>query len=362
MAPKETILITGLNGYIAGRTSETALKSGYRIRGTVRDPAVGEQVKAVLCGLGYSGDDIEVIHVPDLCEPNTLDPVASGCIAIVHLASPITNIWSMRPTEVLRVAVSGTQNVLSAAQKAGPQLRSVVLASSTAALFNFPLESRIYDERDWNTASEQILSQKEDEADMFNAYLASKTAAEKLFWAFQKEHKPSFSMTSVLPSYVIGAPLIPWKDANAIPYSNSPYLEAVSNKSPPDDLAVYRDTIDIRDVARMLLWPIQNTKKADGERFICSSAAADGQKIADILSKHLPSLGMQGGNTSRDWSVDYLSNTFDSSKALRATGQNWIPYEKSTVDMALFIQRYLNKRHFDDQGSNSGSFVGQICL
>ncbi|KAI1266534.1 hypothetical protein F5Y18DRAFT_444985 [Xylariaceae sp. FL1019] len=341
MSPKGTILITGLNGYIAGRTAATALKKGYRVRGTVRDPAAGERVKAALCDLGYSGDDVEVVHVADICEPDAFDQAVIGCLAIVHLAAPITNIWSMRPTEVLRVAVDGTQNVLNAAQRAGAQLRSVVLASSTAALFNFPLESRIYDEKDWNTTSEQIMSQKGDEADTFNAYLASKTAAEKLFWAFRKEYKPSFSMTSILPSYVIGAPLIPWKDPNTIPYSNGPYLEAVSTKNAPDDLAVYRDTIDITDVARMLLWPIEHTHKADGERFICSSAAADGQAIADILGKHVPSLGMQGGNENRDWSVGYPSKTFDSSKALRATSQNWISYEESTIAMALFVKRYL---------------------
>lgn len=75
---KNTILITGLNGYLAGRTAELVLREGYRVRGTVRNQLVGEKVKTALVQLGYSSDDIDVIEIPDICRHGSLDAAAAG--------------------------------------------------------------------------------------------------------------------------------------------------------------------------------------------------------------------------------------------------------------------------------------------
>lgn len=75
---KPTVLITGLNGYLAGRTAELALKEGWRIRGTVRNKAAGHKVKMALCSLGYSADDIEVVGISDMCDGSALEAAANG--------------------------------------------------------------------------------------------------------------------------------------------------------------------------------------------------------------------------------------------------------------------------------------------
>lgn len=80
--PKHTILITGLNGYLAGRTAELVLRKGYRVRGTVRDTVVGQKVKVALCGLGYCSDDIDVVQVSDICQPGAFDVAADGMKSI----------------------------------------------------------------------------------------------------------------------------------------------------------------------------------------------------------------------------------------------------------------------------------------
>lgn len=79
-------------------------------------------------------------------------------------------------------------------------MNSVVLMSSAAALFDAPLENRHYTEKDWNTESEKILERDGEKAGGFHAYLASKTAAEKLFWKFRDDHQPSFGMTTLQPT------------------------------------------------------------------------------------------------------------------------------------------------------------------
>jgi len=110
-------------------------------------------------------------------------------------------------------------------------------------------------------------------------------------------------------------------------------------------MMIYGDTIDIRDVARLLLWSALNPKKADGERLICSSAVGGGQAIADILRKRMPCLKIQPGEPGKGYSPDYKPQPedggFDTSKAVTFTGEDWIPFEESVVDMGRFLQRYL---------------------
>jgi nucleoside-diphosphate-sugar epimerase len=101
---------------------------------------------------------------------------------------------------VVRIAVESTESVLDAAVRAGRTVKSVVLVSSTAAIFDMPFETRHYTEVDWNTTSEHVVQCEGNNAGGFNAYLASKTAAEKVFWKFRNDHRPSFAMTALQPS------------------------------------------------------------------------------------------------------------------------------------------------------------------
>ncbi|GAP84008.2 putative NAD dependent epimerase [Rosellinia necatrix] len=344
---KPTVLMTGLNGYLAGRTAELVLLKGYRIRGTVRNKLAGQKVKAALCRLGHSADDIDVVHIPDICQPDAFDAAADGCCAILHLAAPIADIWTLPPPEIVRVAVESTVNILRAATKTAHTMSGVVLVSSSAALFDIPWENRMYTEADWNANSEEIVRRETDKAGGFHGYLASKTAAEKIFWKFRDDHRPSFGMTTLQPSYFIGPPLIPWKTAADIPYSNSDFWKVVSGEEPPGPMMIYSDTIDIRDVARMLLWSAMNPEDADGQRFICSSAVGGGQAIADILRKRMPCLNVRVGQPGEGYSPDYKPQKdiggFDSSKAVSVTGEDWIPYQESVLDLARYMQRYLSE-------------------
>jgi hypothetical protein len=131
-----------------------------------------------------------------------------------------------------------------------------------------------------------------------------------------------------------------------IPYSNSDFWKIVAGEEVPGPMMLYSDTIDIRDIARMLLWSARNPDKADGERFICSSAVGCGQAIADILRKRMPSLNIPPGQHGQGYSPDYKPKPgvggFDSSKAVSVTGEDWIPYEESVIDMARYLERYLS--------------------
>ncbi|RYP56752.1 hypothetical protein DL771_011620 [Monosporascus sp. 5C6A] len=325
MIPKGTILVTGLNGYLAGRVAEAVLKAGYRVRGTVRRLATGLRVQEALIELGYNKDLVEVIQVSDITQPSAFDEAAFGCTAIIHTASPTDVSGTTDAAEVIRRAVSSTIAVLHSAEKAGPQLQSVVYMSSCAAIFNTPPEVKVHTERDWNTTSEALVDRLGSEAGALVGYAASKTAAEKAFWKFRDERKPGFALAAVQGTLV-------WK--------------VVMGEDIPDPLPIYDATIDVRDIARVLVWAALHPKEADGERYLCSAASGGAQAIADILNKHMPGLQVKRGNPGKGYKPDYSepegATAFDSSKAVKATGQGWIPYETSVLDTAGVLQQYLH--------------------
>ncbi|KAI0471756.1 hypothetical protein GGR56DRAFT_655396 [Xylariaceae sp. FL0804] len=343
-AVRSTVLITGLNGYIAGRTAQLALEQGHRVRGTVRNLDAGHKVKDFLCDMGFSAANIEVFHVPDQTIIGAFDLAATGCTAILHLAAPLREIYSLSPVEVVRQGVDSTVQVLQSAVRAGPQLQGVVLMSSAAALFDTPHEGRIHNEADWNTTSSRLVQEMGAEAGGFNAYCASKTMSETAFWKFRDTQQPSFGMSALHPTYCIGRPLIPWETPEQIPYASSPIWKVVSGQDIPPPTMIYEDTVDIRDVARVALWAAFNPAKSNGQRYICSSAVGGGQAIADILRTYRPSLKVKQGWPGEGYRAHYALKPgvigFAQRKARDATGQDWIPYEHTIIDMADFMKQY----------------------
>ncbi|OTA90223.1 hypothetical protein M434DRAFT_371671 [Hypoxylon sp. CO27-5] len=348
MSSKGTVLITGLNGYLAGRVAEAALKAGYSVRGTVRNLAAGAEVQKALLALGYGGG-AEVVQVPDMTKPGAFDEAAIGCSAIIHLASPVNDIWTLEPAEIVRMAVNSTTGILESASKAGPQMQSVVLMSSAATIFNVPPRRGVYSEESWNTTSETAVEELGRDAGFLHAYCASKTAGERAFWRFRDERKPAFSMTTIQATYFIGPPLVPWKTKEQIPFSLTNLWKQIQGEEVPGQgsMLLYEGTIDIRDVARVIMWSVLNPKEADGERFLCASATGGTQANADILNKHMPSLGVAKGDPGQGYDPGYPSTSgsiaFDGSKAVKATGQDWIPYETSILDTAKVLIQLLNQ-------------------
>jgi nucleoside-diphosphate-sugar epimerase len=99
--------------------------------------------------------------------------------------------------------VGGTVSVLKSALKAGEQLKGVVIISSIAAISGPQEVPYTYTEKDWNTFSEGEVARLGKDAPGPQIYLASKTAAERAFWKFREDNKPTFTQTAVNPVYVV---------------------------------------------------------------------------------------------------------------------------------------------------------------
>jgi nucleoside-diphosphate-sugar epimerase len=106
--PEEKVLITGVNGFIAGHLAERLRRQGVPVRGTARRPGAA-------AWLAEQG--VEVFHA-DLMDREALVAASNGCSAIVHAAA-----WTGGPELAAdaghHVNVDGTANVLAAARAAG---------------------------------------------------------------------------------------------------------------------------------------------------------------------------------------------------------------------------------------------------
>lgn len=72
----KTVLITGLNGYVAGHIGLLALAKGYSIHGTVRSVSAAD---GLLSGaFAPYVDRVKIFHVPDITEEGAFDEATKG--------------------------------------------------------------------------------------------------------------------------------------------------------------------------------------------------------------------------------------------------------------------------------------------
>jgi len=82
----ETVLITGVNGYIASRTAEAFLNEGYHVRGTLRNKASGAGLLEVLKPFLKAGR-LELMEVKDSQCPTSSNLTAGLRAAYVVIIS-----------------------------------------------------------------------------------------------------------------------------------------------------------------------------------------------------------------------------------------------------------------------------------
>jgi len=334
MSDKGTVLVTGANGYIAARTVEALLKAGYSVRGTVRSL---ESAKEVADALPEYADKLEFVSVPDITAEGAFDEAVKGVTAVAHLASPVSFLFT-DPEPVLRNAINGTLRALESAHKE-PGIRSFVLMSSIAAMLRNLEEDHTYTEDDWNTVAEEAVRQLGKKTPGGVIYAASKVAAERAMWNFRDEHHPTFTLTAINPCFVAGPPLTVPSSVDKIGMTNriAPNVYRGVPLDKADIQGSYNGYVDIRDVARLVVFGIEHPEKANGERFLAASVYSPAQAVADILRKAYPERAsiIQEGTPGVGYLPGYKflkQAVYDSSKAVHFTGEEFIPWETTVLD------------------------------
>ncbi|RFU30552.1 hypothetical protein B7463_g5794, partial [Scytalidium lignicola] len=357
----KTVLITGINGYIASVLGQLLLTKGYHLRGTTRRAASAEPL---LSG-PYAAyrDRVKIYEVPDMTVDGAFDEASKGVHGIFHTASPIS--FSLDSYEMMIIpAVKGTETILNSALKAGPQLSSVVVTSSVAAVTNYPTPIPDYVFNESNFASIALETAERDRAEGKKTpsgllYTASKTAAEKALWKFKDEHKPPFAITAINPAVVTGPPVFLPSNPSGLNETLRPVYAVFSGTTStiPHNIGS-GGYVDVRDVAKAHVWAFEHSDVANGERFITCQGFGPGQAIADVLrekyegtkigekiTKGEPGKGYEGYNKDTG-KVDYVrwvkgAVQVDGGKTERTMGIKYIDFPQSIVDTAKVLEALL---------------------
>ncbi|KAI9285101.1 putative cinnamoyl-CoA reductase [Umbelopsis sp. AD052] len=285
------VLVTGVNGFIATHVAIQLLQAGYSVTGTVRSQAKADVLQEFI-PTKYGSDKFNIIITEDMEKEGAFDEAVKDVDAIAHVASP-TNFDPENPIrDVVNPAVNGTINLLESAHKYGNKVKHVVVTSSVSAIIN-PLEQLpyVYTEKDWNEMALGAVSQWK-EGDPVNGlltYAASKVAAERALFKFQKEVSPKFTINTILPGTTFGAIISTPKSAKDITGTRS-HVTAYYNGLATDVTTsnVFHHYVNVEDVALAHVLAIEKGSETNGERFILVARGFTLQETVDILRKHYP--------------------------------------------------------------------------
>jgi nucleoside-diphosphate-sugar epimerase len=360
----KTVLITGINGYIASTLGHLLLTKGYLVRGTTRSAS---SVQDLLSG-AYApyASRIEIAIVPDMTLPGAFDSAVAGVHGIFHTASPI-GFGGYNYESMLVPAVKGTETLLnSALTHAGPQLESVVITSSVASVVDpKPAPSSpgepgyVYTEADFATtplvALEAAHAEGKNTENFPGLYQASKMAAERAAWAFRSAHKPQWSISTIHPSVTVGPPVQLPSAPSQLNATLEPIWTIFSGGPLKNDIGS-GSFVDVRDVALMHAWAYEHARESDGERYIACAGFGPLQAVADILreaypdrrsvvQEGTPGTGYDGWDaetgTVREVRYPMGRISVSGAKAERVMGIKFRNYRESVLDTARSFEKYL---------------------
>ncbi|KAM5346460.1 hypothetical protein ACJ41O_009465 [Fusarium nematophilum] len=340
MAGKRIVLVTGANGYIAGPVIAAFLEAGYAVRGTVRSKSSAD---GLVKALSQYGDDLEIVQVPDIVAPGAFDAAVKGVHAIAHLASPVSLSFT-DPDPVLEAAIQGTRGVLESALNES-SIKSVVLMSSIAAITAHDKElPHRFTEADWNYGSLDLVHKLGKNAPGPLIYVASKTASEKSFWEFRREKKPAFTMTALNPTFVMGPP-VGLTSIDKLGETTAFIWQVFAGQDIPAPFTPDAAFVDVRDVARLAVFGVDHPDKANGERYLLTSGVVPPQAAADVLRKAFPERQdiIKVGTPGKGYNPGFAfpeEKILDASKAVKATGQDFVAVEKTIIDTVKALKSF----------------------
>ncbi|MDF2617426.1 MAG: NAD-dependent epimerase/dehydratase [Xanthobacteraceae bacterium] len=249
------VLVTGGSGFIAAHVMLRLLAEGHEVRATLRRLSRAEEVRAMLAAGGAPDAKVE-FHAADLTADAGWSEAAAGADYVMHVASPLPAAMAGTDAELVGPARDGTLRVLRAAREAG--VKRVVVTSSFAAVGygHVPGKPR-YDETDWS----------DPDGPGVDAYVRSKTLAERAAWDFVGREGGGMELSTVNPVGVMGPAL--GTDLSA----SLDLVKSLLDGALPTVPRVYFGIVDVRDVAELHLRAMTEPAAA-GERFLATASDA----------------------------------------------------------------------------------------
>ncbi|HEY8596742.1 MAG TPA: NAD-dependent epimerase/dehydratase family protein [Devosiaceae bacterium] len=266
----DTVLVTGISGFLGGHVALALNKQGYRVRGSLRNLGKAEKVRETLSRHGADPERLEFVAL-DLNSDAGWQEAAAGCRYVQHIASPFVIAMPDDPEELIRPAVEGTGRALAAALGGGAE--RIVLTSSTAAMFYGHSRSRtaVFTEADWTI---------EGQPDV-NAYSTSKVRAERHAWQIMEQAGRRDDLAVINPSGIFG-PLL-----DEDPGTSGAILARLLNGGVPAAPRLAFPVVDVRDVAALHVIAMVSPE-AGGRRIPISDEPLPLIEMARALAREFP--------------------------------------------------------------------------
>ena len=265
---RQTVLVTGGSGYLAGWVIAEVLEAGFAVRTTLRTPSRKQEVLDSVGRISHHTDRIS-FATADLSKDDGWAEAASGCTYVLHVASPFPPEQPKDPDELIVPAREGTLRVLRAALDAGAE--RIVVTSSVAAVDRKKGErpGRVLTEADWTDGASAANS----------PYARSKTIAEEAAWALVEERGVREKLATVNPGAIIGPVL---SDDGSFSLQ---LIERMLDGEPAVPKLGF-SLVDVRDIASLELAAMTHPD-AGGNRFIGVARFAWMSEIAKTLRDEL---------------------------------------------------------------------------
>ncbi|UYN98662.1 MAG: NAD-dependent epimerase/dehydratase family protein [Devosia sp.] len=269
-AHKETVLLTGISGFLGGHVALALLKAGFPVRGSVRSLAKADKVRDTLARAGADTKGLSFVEL-NLTRDAGWDAAMDGVSFLQHTASPFVLNMPDDRNELIRPAVEGTERAIGAALRAG--VKRIVLTSSMAAIAygHDKTGAPCFSAADWTRLDGRPI----------NAYVESKTRAERRAWQMMDDAGRRADLATINPGAIFG-PLL-----DEDPGTSALLVRRLLDGSVPAAPRIPITPVDVRDVAAAHL-AAMTTPEAGGQRFPLAVAPQYFIDVARTLRQRYP--------------------------------------------------------------------------
>ncbi|CAN6674874.1 NADPH-dependent aldehyde reductase Ari1p [Trichomonascus vanleenenianus] len=331
----QKVLLTGVTGFVGAHVLDILLKQQYHVIATIR-----RSEQAHFLQSKYSKATVAFVTVPDICQENALDNIMKynpDIDHVIHLAAPRAPIITEgSDKDIFDPAIKANTNVITAVERHGSNVRTVVITSCFAAMVNDPpaLDNphKIYSSRDVNPITKDKAKQSQ-----LGAYFGARTFAETAAWkAFTRIVDPQFALITIALPLVLGPPIhqlnldAPMSDSLRYAYG----LLDPASKLAHESMFVAPFFIDVRDAALAHVRAIQIPKQTN-RWFVASSNICWAQLVA-LARQQVPELKPRITETINDGEDEELDRQcgFDCSDSDDIAIQ-YLPLQATVKDMYI---------------------------